>query len=970
MHRLLERQLRRYLGNDFQPDEAMKSFLDNVDNYYRQVDKEQQLLQNALMMNTAELNAVNERMRAQNAEMTRTLLNTLSDGVYAVDLLGQLTFMNAAAERLLGWKEQELIGRPMHDMVQHHLPEGTSPNDADSLQLNVIRHGVPIDGSGHFVARDHSLVPVDYRSQPIVLEGKLVGALVSFQDISERKKHELFIRLTQERLNLALEGSNLASWDWDIVHDIVYLSDRWSLMLGGQRKEMTLSTEQLFDLVHPQDRQLVRTHLESALKGLSDFYSVEFRAKRIDDKWAWVHTHGKIVDRDASGRAVRMTGTNADITERKQAELELLQAKEAAEKAARVKSDFLANMSHEIRTPMNGIIGMTELALDTELTSEQREFLSLVKSSSDSLLNIVNDILDFSKIESGKLTIENIEFSLEHMLHDTMKSLATRAHNKKLELLLHISPDVPDSLLGDPGRLRQVFVNLVGNAIKFTEAGEIEASVIRIPSTLESHAILRFSVRDTGIGIPRDKFQAIFESFSQGDTSTTRKYGGTGLGLTISAQLVKLMGGHIELDSTEGKGSTFHFTLPFTARTSNPLQNYQRTGLIAGMSVLVADDNATNRTLLREILGNWKMLPTVVESGPQALDALETASKSGKPFQLALLDLQMPGMDGFELAEQIRRHKEYASAIVMMLTSEGQRGHAARCRDLGIASYLMKPVSQSELLDSIMTALGNPAQQNAAPITRHSLREMRHTLNLLLAEDNAVNQTLATRLLEKLGHKVTVANNGLEAVQLWQSGSFDAILMDVDMPVMNGYEATRQIREQEKSSARHIPIVAMTAHVMQGAREECLHHGMDGYLSKPIDTDALWRELDNLARASAPEIEAVDQKSALPVADFDAAMRTMDNSSELFYEIVRIFLEDAPPHIQKIRESMAQGDLITLRRSAHTIKGMTGIFAATRTMRAAEQVETLCAREECAEAVDELETALNELINAIKNHRV
>jgi len=1101
MHRLLERQLRRHFGKDFQSDAELKSFLEIVDNYYNEVDREQRLLQNALLINTAELNAVNERMRVQNAEMTRTLLNTLSDGVYATDLEGRLTFMNAAAEKMLGWQEHELMGQSMHQKMQHHFPDGSSFPAENCPQFKVIRNGEPIDGSDHFVARDDSFIPVDYRSRPIILEGTLVGALVSFQDITERKKNERAMRLTQERLNLSLEGSNLALWDWDIIDDQIYLSDRWSLMMGGQREETLLSNEQLFNLMHPQDQPSVKANLGSVLKGETEFYSMEFRIKRNNGDWAWVHTHGKVVERDATGRAIRMTGTNADITERKQAEeslhksetrlrtlydstsdalmlldengyfdcnkatlqmfgcssqeefyskhpadfspdkqpdgmdsvmlssqkifmamengsvrfewvhkradngrifdaevllngmkldgktvlqatvrditerkraeVELLQAKEAAEQAARVKSDFLANMSHEIRTPMNGIIGMTELALDTELTPEQREYLSLVKSSSDSLLHIVNDILDFSKIESGKLHIENIEFSLEHTLRDTMKSLAVRAHQKNLELLLHVAPDVPDRLLGDPGRVRQVIVNLVGNAIKFTEAGEIEVSVHCIEGAPEDHARMQFSVRDTGIGIPRDKFNTIFESFSQADTSTTRKYGGTGLGLTISAQLVKLMGGHIEVDSQVGKGSTFQFTLPMRIISFNPLANYQRTGRIAGMSVLVADDNATNRRLLQEMLQNWKMSPTLVENGAQALAELERAAKGGHPYQVALLDLQMPGMDGFELAEQIRKHPDHVGATVMMLTSQGQRGDALRCRELGIASYLTKPISQSELLDSIMTAIGEPMQPDTAPITRHSLRETRRKLNLLLAEDNKVNQTLAIRLLEKLGHRVTLATNGIEAVQHWQNGQFDAILMDVDMPEMNGYEATARIRELELDTGRHIPIVAMTAHAMQGAHEECLRHGMDGYLTKPIDTEVLWHELDKLAQGPAAGAVQEQTKPALPVVDFDQALQTMDGNRELFDEIVRLFLEDAPPHLQHVKDGLAQGDAKVVRHSAHTLKGMVSIFAAERTRQAAERVEKIAGQgscEGCGDAVAELEIALAELLAAINSY--
>ena len=585
-------------------------------------------------------------------------------------------------------------------------------------------------------------------------------------------------------------------------------------------------------------------------------------------------------------------------------------------------------------------------------------------------MHIVNEILDFSKIESGKLDIEIIEFSLENMLRETMKSLASRAHQKKLELLLHIVPNVPDRLQGDPGRLRQVIVNLVGNAIKFTDSGEIEVSVQCVEKLGESKFKLQFSVRDTGIGIPREKFHSIFESFSQADTSTTRKYGGTGLGLTISAQLVGLMGGKIELESEVGKGSCFHFTLQMNAVSTEPLASNQHTGKIEGMSVLVADDNATNRLLLQEILQSWKMIPTMVEDGTQALDELERAALSGQPYQVALLDLQMPGIDGFELADKIRQYPRHARATVLMLTSEGQRGDAARCRELGVASYLMKPISQFELLNAVMTALGETSQPPQALITRHSLRETRHQLNLLLAEDNPVNQTLATRLLTKLGHKVTLAKNGFEAVTHWQNSQFDAILMDVDMPEMNGYEATEQIRELERSSGGHISIVAMTAHAMQGAREECLSHGMDGYLTKPINTDALWCELDRLGQGAIASTQEKLPQKTLAVANFAQARKSMDDSVELFHEITRLFLEDAPPHMQLIREGLMRGDAKAVQHSAHTLKGMAGIFSAERVMQVAGRVEKIAGEKECGDAVDELEIALNELLVAVRTETI
>jgi PAS domain S-box-containing protein len=892
---------------------------------------------------------------------------TMGEGLYVQDATGCCIYLNSEAEHLLGWTREEFIGRHVHNTIHTCTAEGDDLSSDDCpIMLGVKKNGDWHGDDQVFVRRDGTPFPVEATSRAIIRNGENDGSVVAFADISERKKNELFIRLAQERLNLALEGSGLALWDWDVAHDRLYMSDRWSLMLGGEQQDVVLSSAQLYALVHPAERQGIENKLITVLKGQGEFYSAEFRVLHQNGHWVWVHTHGKVVDRDAAGCVTRMTGTSADVTERREAEETLRLAKEAAEAASRAKGDFLANMSHEIRTPMNGIIGMTELALDTELNHEQREYLSMVQSSADALLTILNDILDFSKIESGKLDIEYIEFSLEQMLRETMKSLAVRAHQKQLELLLHVASDAPDRLLGDPGRLRQVIVNLVGNAIKFTATGEIEVEVFCLEGAAPGCARLQFSVRDTGIGIPRDKFQTIFESFSQADTSTTRRYGGTGLGLTISAQLIQLMGGQIGLDSEVGRGSHFYFTLEMAMLSDSPLADYQQTGRVADMSVLIADDNATNRRLLQEMLGNWKMRPTVTSSAQEALDELIRASAAGQPYGLALLDLQMPDMDGFELIERIRQHPEVVVKTMMMLTSEGQRGHAARCRELGVSAYLMKPIAQSELFDAIMTALG-VSQHLATLTTRHSLKEMRRRLNVLLAEDNAVNQTLATRLLEKLGHTVTLANNGVEAVERWQNGQFDVILMDIDMPLMNGYQATCKIRELEDGTGAHIRIVAMTAHAMQGAREECLSHGMDGYLTKPIDTEALWIELDSLVQRA--EIEHPQSESSQLVADFDQARRMMDNDKDLFGEIVALFLVDAPPHMQAVRDGLAQNELDRVRHAAHTLKGMAGIFSAERTLHAAECVEQTAGQPDCESAVSELEIALSELSEAIKAYQ-
>jgi PAS domain S-box-containing protein len=665
------------------------------------------------------------------------------------------------------------------------------------------------------------------------------------QDAQE--KYVAALKESNTRFEYISLATNDVLWDHNLADDSVVWNENVCSLFGYLPAEVGADNDWWISNVHPDDRDQLLSSVLAVLESEKNSWAGEYRFRRADGSYATIFERGYVV-RNPYGKPVRLIGSIQDQTVRKQAELEIKQAYQAAEAANKAKSEFLANMSHEIRTPMNGIIGMTDLLLDTDLNLEQVDYLHMVKSSADSLLTIINDILDFSKIEAGKLELDCVDFDLRRSLGELTKSMAVKVHQMGLEFIFDLHPDVPVTVNGDPVRLRQVLVNLIGNSLKFTERGEIHVDV-QTEGQSVGGTILRFSVRDTGIGIPLDRQDKIFAAFSQADSSVTRKYGGTGLGLTISKQLVALMGGRFWLESEVGKGSTFYFTIQVGSAIAAVAPESLDVCQLAGVPILIVDDNATNRRILQDSVTRWKMIPTVVEGAAEALQALGHRQSLGMQLPLILTDAHMRVMDGFGLVERIRQDALLSAVRIVILTSAGELGDAARCRALRVDAYLSKPFDSLELRDVLLRVL---AEDSTVPekrvlVTRHTVLEQGRALSFLVAEDNLVNQRLIVRLLEKRGHSVLLAKNGREALEALEKRSFDIVLMDGQMPEMDGFEATRQIREKEKGTGARMPIIALTALAMQGDQARCLACGMDGYVSKPIKLEELFTVIEEVA---------------------------------------------------------------------------------------------------------------------------
>ena len=990
--------------------------------------------------------------------LLRALMENLPDSIYFKDRDSRFLRISRALATRFGMQDAaEAIGLTDADFfTSEHAQQ------ARQDELELMASDLPVLAKeeketwpdGHVTWASSSKLPLKDRS------GTIIGTFGVSRDITEQKQTLLALRDSEFRTRMIVETALDAFIAIDQEGTIIDWNAQASATFGwSPQAALGQSLSQL--IVPPRFRAAHQAGLER--------YLLTGQARILGQRLEFtaLHHDGHEFPIEITISPLRFDGHVLfaafihDISKRKESEANLREAKDAAEAANRAKSDFLANMSHEIRTPMNAIIGMTELVLDTQLTQSQYEYLAMVRDSGEALLLVINDILDFSKIEAGKLDLNTDVFSLRETLGDAMKSLAVRAHREHLELAFRVAADVPDSVIGDAGRLRQIIVNLVGNAIKFTQQGEVVLevqlatyglSIARGPTELASvdsgfrttpsknvrdvvqkpfnyrgelsgggaqisndNSItampkeclpiisLTFAVRDTGIGIPAEKCALIFEAFEQADTSTTRRYGGTGLGLAISKRLVELMGGRIWVESQVGVGSTFAFNVSFAVSAVTAESDAVQSVVMYGTRALIVDDNATNRLILEEMLRNWGLVPVCAASAKQALVHLREADRVYEPFTIVLADLHMPDSDGFMLADAIRKEPKLASTLILMLTSGDRQGDLAKSQQLGISAYLVKPIKQSELFNALVATLGVNAPEDH-PSRQPSVAGLSElpSLRILLAEDSIPNQKLAVGLLTKWGHAVIVANNGQEAVQLWsnppEQTPFDVVLMDVQMPEMDGFEATAAIREREQSLGRHTPIVAMTAHAMKGDREQCLANGMDGYVAKPIRQQELVsvlretvlghksadstsrrscetsdRSLTTSAPANSETLASVQGPTFQPL-NWSKAMGLVGDDRELLGSVMDAFLEEGPMLLERMRVASTQSDWLTMAKASHTLQAALRLFEG-EILDSAKLVQEACKRGnpgEClrlfAKFSAELENGFADVRHFLKSH--
>ncbi|MBN2312447.1 MAG: response regulator [Sedimentisphaerales bacterium] len=926
---------------------------------------------------TADLAKANEELKHEISQRERaekkikdsqalysSLVENLPVHVLRKDVNGRFTFANRSFCDLLGKPLKEIIGKNDFDFFPEELARKYCQDDQRVLETGELLETVEENKSDGETRYVHVM-----KSAVRDAGGSITGVQVIFWDVTEHYKAEAELKQERYLLHALMDNLPHSIYFKDLQSRFIRINRALANYFGLSDATDALGKTDA-DIFTGEHAREAKADEERVIRTGQPLLDKEEKETWPDGHETWVTTT-KLPLYNEEGKIVGTFGISRDITERKRAAEALRQAKEAAELASRVKSDFLATMSHEIRTPMNGIIGMIDLLRNTQPTSQQRTYLDLASQSAETLLRLINDILDFSKIEAGKFELESVGFKLRDTLGDTLHTLSGRASAKALELTYRIPPEIPDNLVGDPGRLCQIILNLAGNAIKFTEKGEISVDV-RLESQVDDTIRLHFAVTDTGPGIPVEKQKIIFEAFRQADSSMSRRYGGTGLGLAISSHLAELMKGRMWVESEVGMGSTFHFIATFSRQPEISARLLPELKTLYDLHVLIVDDNRTNRLILEEMLSNWRMKPTAVDSGPAALAEMERAAKANEPFHLVLLDGLMPEMDGFTLAEQIRQTPGLSETTLIMLSSAGNLEDSRLCRDLGIDYCLIKPVKQSELLDSIVSALSvATADEIKPPVAVEESPASASHLHILLAEDGLVNQKVAVNLLEQQGHKVTVANNGREVLTAVEREFFDAILMDVQMPEMDGFEATSIIREREKKSGTHLPIIAMTAHAMKGDRERCLEAGMDGYIAKPIRAKDLYETIDvTVSRLRGPRFQGNAVKEDEERLDGDKILEHTGGDTETLKEIVELFFEESAKLMATIRDAISTKNSSELQRAAHTLKGSIRIFGVKRPAAAALRLEIMGRDQDLAgaeEAYSTLEKEIKWLIPKLRS---
>lgn len=846
--------------------------------------------------------------------------DAVEDMLIVIDQAGSILRCNQAVITNLSTTYQQIIGHDFSQTFFRNQEVDLSRYTAEGIEIQI-----PVVDGWYLACK-----------YPVPLENETSGSIIVFSNITNQKNAETEILRQKQFFETLFENSPVAIVTLDSTENIISCNPAFEELFGYAKQEVigkNLDRLVTTDEIYNQGETLTKQVMAGS---------------RINQFATRVHKNGSPIEVELAGVPIEIDGKNIgalaiyhDITE-------LIEARRAAETADQAKSEFLANMSHEIRTPMNGIIGMIELTQGTTLDAEQTDYLNLARESADTLLTLLNDILDFSKIEAGHLDLEEIEFDLRTTVESVVSTMAERAENKGLEMACLIYHNTPSKLIGDPGRIRQILINLIGNAIKFTERGEI---VIRVRAEEKSKtaANIRFEVSDTGIGIPESRQTAIFDQFTQVDSSTTRKYGGTGLGLSISKQLTSLMGGQIGVHSNYGEGSTFFFTARLTKQENGKKEKKLQVPIdIKGLSVLVIDDHQTNRMILEKTLQNFNLNVELVESGPVGLAKLKEAAKRGTPFELVLLDMQMPEMDGEETLRSIMADENLKNTVTIILTSMGQRGDAKRLQELGCAGYLVKPIKQKQLYDSIVSIFSNHHREEKHKrllVTQHTLaEEKRKYAKILLAEDNPINQKLAVLMLQKAGYSVDVVNNGYEAIQALQKSIYTLVLMDLQMPEFDGLEATRIIRKSE-TAEEHIPIIALTAHAMKGDRERCLEAGMDDYLSKPLNQKELMIVLDKWVSQSgviedASHSEDITRnKNILGPINLNIAMERFGDDMPFFIEMLSDYVLQAHELLLTMRSAYQHNDAAVLSKTAHNLKGVSATFEAVHMIELSKNID-------------------------------